>query len=123
MISSQPIISFGQRLVQLYTHLLQRTQINTLDEHTVELYEYSDKELFGAISLLFDELNCQLIDKESNYVLFVMWSSLDASSGIAYSIDGELPDIDGDFPIERKDLRLEPLGYEGWYYYYSKILH
>lgn len=97
-------------------------QIEVLDKVPVETYEYNDEELHNAITFLFDNRYCDSIDKERNYVSFSMWGTLDASSGIAYSIDGELPDICGQMPDNRKILELVPLENDGWYYYYLKIV-
>jgi len=97
-------------------------QIRVLDKIPAETYEYDDEELFYAISFLFDNRYCGSIDKERNYVSFRMWGTLDAASGIAYSIDGGLPDIDGEIPDDRKILELVPLECDGWYYYYTKMI-
>jgi hypothetical protein len=115
-------VEIGTKFVSIYKTNENYRYMNAWDEVTVELYEYSDEDLFNAISLLFEKTNCSAISKERNYVSFSMWGTLDADSGITYSIDGELPDIDGEFPPARKILRFEPLGYDGWYYYYVKII-
>ena len=54
----------------------------------------------------------KLISKRGNTIYFIIWSSFnDIGCGIAYSINGIDP------PEITYMTELEPLSYEGWYYY------
>jgi len=55
----------------------------------------------------------QIITKRGNFIVFLRWSNLDNGRGVVYSINGTLPD-ESVLPFLT---RLEPLSYDGWFYY------
>jgi len=55
----------------------------------------------------------QIIRREGNFIIFLRWRNMDNGRGIVYSIDRTLPDES----VLSFLTRLEPLPYEGWFYY------
>ena len=86
----------------------------------VKKYAHKDDELYHHIKRLFDNDRCKLIKKQDNYIYFQWWSSLYAGCGLLYSMDGEIPKKDEGIPTKDKEVIIEPLGYDNWYYYYGK---
>jgi len=86
------------------------------DSLPVERYVYDDDELGNAFKSLSDD-GCLQITKEENSIYFQWWAIRDASSGIVYATDGELPKMRSYFPSEAKEEIFVPLGYENWYYH------
>ena len=86
----------------------------------IEYYKYNDVELYMAFENLLAKEKCDTIRKEDSYIFFQWWASMSANCGIAYSIDGNTPKIDIEFLPSEKDIIIQPLDNENWYYYYTK---
>jgi MFS superfamily sulfate permease-like transporter len=84
-------------------------------------YAYNDDRIFDAFQLLFNEQNCEVIQKDENYISFQWWNTLDASCGIVYSLDGRTPRMNEE-SAEVIEQSFESIGYENWYYYTYKWL-
>ena len=97
--------------------------LTVYDTIPVQEYPYNNDELFLAIQFLFDKQKCDAILLEKNYVCFKWGGTLDAVCGIVYSLDGEMPTIDDDFPANRREESYIPLEHENWYYFHVKRLH
>jgi len=73
-----------------------------------------DTTVAEAIDRLFEKRGYKGINRDGNTISFLIWTRLmDFGSGIAYSINGQVPD---DMSIQFLT-KLEPLDKENWYYY------
>ena len=70
------------------------------------------EDVLGALTYLFDR-GFQVIIRRSDIIRFQKWSTLDHGRGIAYSIDGRIPDENGIQHLTE----IESLSEEGWYFY------
>jgi len=61
----------------------------------------------------FSQRRSGVISRRDNVIIFQRWSSLDAGRGIAYSIDGSVPDNSTITFL----VQIEPLSEEGWFFY------
>jgi hypothetical protein len=101
--------------------------ISNTDEnyHSVRIYDnnqswsqrYDDEAVYKAMIALFKSDKCHIISKYRYYISFQCWDTRSDASGIVYSIDGNPPNIHPEYPPSSKEVIVEPLGYDGWYYY------
>ena len=78
-------------------------------------FEIYDKNALSDIYYIAIDCKYNVIDKENNVISFQRFSTLDAGKGIAYSIDGHIPDQNSIQFLTK----IEQLSEEGWYYYES----
>lgn len=83
------------------------------DENIGKNILIEDDSIKECINILY---NCgfRVIEKNSNYVQFSRWSSLDSSRGVVYSFIENKPYID-------HVTELTPLSVDDWYYYEHNI--
>ena len=82
-------------------------------------YTIGDENVLKSIRFLFHIAACDMIKKEENCIFFRWWCTMSEQCGIVYSMDGKLPMVDEELKPKIQQI-LEPLGYDNWYYYYSK---
>jgi hypothetical protein len=86
----------------------------TDEDKTMYVIEYGDIPIGDTMVIetidILKQKGYQTIVKEKNNISFVRSSSLDAGSGVVYSIDGSEPQL-------QFLTRLEPLEEPNWYYY------
>ncbi len=76
--------------------------------------EIEDNKLLKTIDYLFKKKRYGTISKSHNFVSFTLYADLDRSAGVAYSLDGETPDMQGMSCVEM-------LSEKNWYYYETDI--
>lgn len=96
--------------------------IKAYDNMPIKFYAYDDDEVLEAFQILFNKLDCKIICKEKQYIYFQWWATFDEGCGIVFSLDGKTPRMFEEFGV-RNELKIEPLGYENWYYYYHRFKH
>ncbi len=79
-----------------------------------EKTEIKDEELAETVKSLFKKKRYGTISKSHNYISFTLYADLDRSAGVAYSLDGETPDM-------QLMSCVEMLSEKNWYYYETDI--
>ena len=86
------------------------TVLHPSPDQLVKKVPIEDPEVFRIIDSLFEEKGYWTITRDGNTICFNRWSSLAASRGIAYTIDGAAPEM-------QYLTYYAKLSKEHWYYY------
>lgn len=81
------------------------------------IHKIDDNEIIDAIkNLKSKNVRCIENSYRNNYIMFILWSSMDSSCGLVYSFNNTLPVLKNN-SFGYGEVDVEPLSKNDWYYY------
>lgn len=80
------------------------------DEEEQGVQKIADENIVEILDILFKQKKYQIITKDDDTISFQLWSNLDKGIGFAYTLNGDIPEI-------QFLTKFEKLKKENWYYY------